>query len=104
MKPRMHHLVRLLALVVIAGSLTYAAQRSNVRTDLTSDGLSQVTPGTKQLLRSIGTEVQNEFGETELIPPVVVTAWTWKLNCRALDTERIGRFIDERTPTAPGAD
>lgn len=78
LQPRIHHLVRFLALVVIATSLTYAAQRSNGRVDLTSEGLSQVTPGTKTLFRSIGTEVDNEFGGKDLIAPVVVTAYVSK--------------------------
>lgn len=77
-KPRIHQLVRFLSLAVIAGSLTYAAQRSNARADLTSEGLSQVMPATKTLFRSIGTEVQNDAGETELVPPVVVTAYVSK--------------------------
>jgi ABC-2 type transport system permease protein len=75
MKPRIHHLVRFLSLIAIATSLTYAAQRSNARVDLTSARLSQVTPGTKALFRSIGTEVDNEFGGKDLIAPVVVTAY-----------------------------
>lgn len=78
MKPRIHHLLRFLALVTIATSLTYAAQRSNGRIDLTSAGLSQVTPGTKSLFRSIGTEVANEVGGKDLIAPVVVTAYVSK--------------------------
>jgi ABC-2 type transport system permease protein len=78
MKPRIHHLVRFLALVTIATSLTYAAQRSNGRADLTSEGLSQVTPGTKSLFRSIGTEVETEGGGKQLIAPVVVTAYVSK--------------------------
>jgi ABC-2 type transport system permease protein len=78
MKPRMHRLVRFLALVVIAGSLTYVAQRSNARVDMTSEGLSQVMPDTKTLFRSIGTEVENDLGETEQVPPVVVTAYVSK--------------------------
>src|SRR3954470_20687357 len=75
MKPRIHQLVRFLALIAIATSLTYAAQRSNARVDLTSAQLSQVMPGTKALFRSIGTEVDNEFGGKDLIAPVVVTAY-----------------------------
>jgi ABC-2 type transport system permease protein len=78
MTPRMHHLVRLFALTTIAVSLTYAATRSNGRMDLTSEGLSQVMPDTKALFRSIGTEVEDEAGEKELISPVVVTAYVSK--------------------------
>jgi len=75
MKPRTHRLLRLFALVVIAASLTYIAERGNARIDMTSEGLSQITPETKELIRSIGTEVTGEDGETEQIPPVVVTAY-----------------------------
>lgn len=78
MKPRIHSLARLLALVVIVGSVTYMAQRSNGRIDLTSAHLSQVTPETEKLIRSIGTEVTGEDGETSLVPPVVVTAYISK--------------------------
>lgn len=78
MKPRLHHLVRFFALTTIVVSLTYAATRSNGRVDLTSEGLSQVMPDTKALFRSIGTEVDNEFGGKDLIAPVVVTAYVSK--------------------------
>ncbi|KIG12579.1 gliding motility protein GldG [Enhygromyxa salina] len=78
MKPRIHSLARLLALVVIVGSTTYMAQRSNGRVDLTSEGLSQITPDTETLIRSIGAEVENAEGETSLVPPVVVTAYISK--------------------------
>ncbi|NVB42110.1 Gldg family protein [Pseudenhygromyxa sp. WMMC2535] len=82
MAPRIHRLVRFFALVVLVASVTYMAQRSNARTDLTSAGLSEVTPETRQLLRSIGTlaEVEGPEGETEAreIPPVVVTAYVSK--------------------------
>lgn len=40
----------------------------------------------------------------DLPAPVVVTAWTWKLSCDALDEDRIERFIEERPSGAPGAD
>lgn len=75
MKPRIHRLLRLAALGVIAASVTYMAQRTNGRMDLTQDGLSQVTPGTKQLIRSIGTSTTNAEGEAVTLPPVVVTAY-----------------------------
>ncbi|MFO7562054.1 MAG: Gldg family protein [Enhygromyxa sp.] len=65
--------MRLFALVVIAASVTYMAQRSNARVDLTEEGLSKITPSTTALIRSIGTEVE---GET--VPPVVVTAYVSK--------------------------
>ncbi|PRP97452.1 ABC-type uncharacterized transport system [Enhygromyxa salina] len=77
--PRIHRLLRLLALVVIVASVTYMAERSNARADLTSEGLSQITPGTKTLIRGVGTEVEDaETGETTVVPPVVVTAYVSK--------------------------
>ena len=78
MKPRIHSLARLLALVVIVGSVTYMAQRSNGRADLTSEGLSQITPDTKTLIRSIGGSATNEAGEAVTVPPVIVTAYVSK--------------------------
>jgi ABC-2 type transport system permease protein len=78
MAPRMHRLVRLFALVVLVASLTYMAQRSNGRMDLTAEGLSKIMPTTTTLIRSIGTDVTNEAGEKTTIPPVVVTAYVSK--------------------------
>lgn len=79
MAPRFHRLIRLFAIAVIAASLTYMAQRSNGRVDMTSEGLSELTPSTYALLRSIGTtEAAEGEGEAEEIPPVVVTAYVSK--------------------------
>ena len=33
---------------------------------------------------------------------IVVTAWTWKLTCSAIDDERIQTFIETRPLDAPG--
>jgi ABC-2 type transport system permease protein len=77
MAPRMHRLARLFALLVIVASLTYMAQRSNGRADLTAEGLSQITPDTRALIGTIGTEVTVD-GETRTVPPVVVTAYVSK--------------------------
>lgn len=76
MTPRMHRLVRLFALVVIVASITYMAQRSNARMDLTAEGLSKITPNTTALIRKIGTGAQSTDGDT--IPPVIVTAYVSK--------------------------
>lgn len=46
MHPRIHRLVRLSSLVVTAISLGYVAQRTNLRADVTEEGLSQITPPT----------------------------------------------------------
>jgi ABC-2 type transport system permease protein len=74
----MHRLVRLFALVVIVASMTYMAQRSNGRMDLTAEGLSKITPGTTTLIRSIGTQTKGKDGEQVTIPPVIVTAYVSK--------------------------
>ncbi|MFV8756752.1 Gldg family protein [Nannocystaceae bacterium ST9] len=55
------------ALIALAASLTYMAQRSNLRADLTAAGLSQITPSTKELISSIDES-----------RPVVVTAYISK--------------------------
>lgn len=67
MAPRVHRLIRLFALVALAASLTYMAQRSNLRGDLTAEGLSQITPSTRELIA--GVDESN---------PVVVTAYVSK--------------------------
>lgn len=67
MAPRVHRLIRLLALVAIAASLTYMAQRSNMRSDLTAAGLSQITPSTRELIAGV-----------DEAHPVVVTAYVSK--------------------------
>ena len=76
MAPRFHRLVRLFALVAIVASLTYVAQRSNLRSDLTAEGLSQLTPATRELISSIGGEYKPAGAEeARTLPPVVVTAF-----------------------------
>ena len=49
MHPRIHRLIRFSALFVTAVSLGYAAQRSNLRADVTEEGLSQITKPTQEL-------------------------------------------------------
>ena len=41
---------------------------------------------------------------SELLDPVVITAWTWKLSCPGVDADAIGSFIAERPADAPGLD
>ena len=53
---RQHRLIRFASLLAMAGGLTYMAQQSDIRTDVTSEGLSQLTPGTIELIESIGTD------------------------------------------------
>jgi len=50
---RHHRFVRLLAGVTAAVSLAYIAQRAQIRADLTSEGLSRLTEGTEELIRSV---------------------------------------------------
>ncbi len=56
MHPRIHRLIRFAALFVTAVSLGYAAQRSNLRADITEEGLSQITKPTQELIASISPE------------------------------------------------
>jgi ABC-2 type transport system permease protein len=67
MAPRVHRLIRLFALIALAASLTYMAQRSNVRGDLTAEGLSELSPSTEELIAGIDES-----------RPVVVTAYVSK--------------------------
>lgn len=53
---RHHQLIRFGAVVVTAVSLTYMASRGRIHDDLTAEGLSQVTPGTLEVIRGIGVE------------------------------------------------
>ena len=64
---RIHHALRFASLAVLAGSLTYMGQRANLRVDMTSEGLSQITEGTRELIRSVPED-----------RPVVVTAYISK--------------------------
>jgi ABC-2 type transport system permease protein len=56
MHPRIHRLIRFVSYAVTAVSLTYVAQRSNLRADVTAEGLSQITPPTQELIASISPE------------------------------------------------
>jgi ABC-2 type transport system permease protein len=67
MAPRVHRLIRLFALIALAASLTYMAQRSNVRRDMTAEGLSQLSQSTRDLIASVD--------ESQ---PVIVTAYVSK--------------------------
>lgn len=51
--PRHHQLLRFAALGVIVVSLTYTTGRVGTRVDVTAEGLSRLTSGTEQLIRSI---------------------------------------------------
>jgi ABC-2 type transport system permease protein len=67
MRDRHHRLVRLIALVVIVFGVVYMTKRANIRNDATSEGLSQITSGTRKLVDSVTAE-----------RPVVVTAYVSK--------------------------
>jgi ABC-2 type transport system permease protein len=53
---RHHHLIRFGAILVTAASVTYMATRAPMHADLTAEGLSQITPGTSEVIRGIGVE------------------------------------------------
>lgn len=53
MHPRVHRFIRFTAIAVTAVSLTYMAQRANVRADVTAENLNQVTPATRALIDDI---------------------------------------------------
>ena len=53
---RHHQLIRFGAILVTAASVTYMANRTPMHTDLTAEGLSQITPGTRDVIRNIGVE------------------------------------------------
>ncbi|MBL9100789.1 MAG: Gldg family protein [Myxococcales bacterium] len=56
MHPRIHRLIRLTSYAVTAISLTYVFQRTNLRADVTAEGLSQITSPTKKLIEGITEE------------------------------------------------
>lgn len=56
LQARHHRFIRWLSAVVTAGSLTYICQQSNLRADLTAEGLSQITPATRELIQNIKEE------------------------------------------------
>ncbi len=64
MHARLHGLIRLLSLAALAGGLSYMAQRSQLRADLTAEGLSEITEETRTI-----------FGEVDGEHPVLVTAF-----------------------------
>lgn len=51
--PRHHRLIRFCALAVTVASLGYASTRARSRADVTSEGLSRLTPATQELMRGI---------------------------------------------------
>ncbi|MEZ4384578.1 MAG: Gldg family protein [Nannocystaceae bacterium] len=53
MRSRHHRFIRWVSVAVTAASLAYMAQRSNLRADVTAEGLSQITPATQELVSSI---------------------------------------------------
>ena len=107
MAPRIHHLLRLCALVVLATSVTIMAQRSNARVDMTAEGLSRITPLTEQLIASVGTEVDGPDGDKITIPPVVVTAYVSKQVPRAyvpLRSRLLNLLREMQASGGPGSD
>ena len=53
---RHHRMIRWLSVAVTAASLTYVAQRTGARADVTAEGLSQVTAATRDLVKGIGVD------------------------------------------------
>ena len=53
MLARHHSLIRFFALAVTVVALTYMGSRSGLRTDVTSEGLSRLTPSTMELIASV---------------------------------------------------
>lgn len=53
MTPRHHQLIRFMALAVAVFSIVYMAQQAGSRVDVTEEGLSRLTEGTEDLIRSI---------------------------------------------------
>jgi ABC-2 type transport system permease protein len=53
---RHHRLIRFAALAVTVGALGYGTTRARTRVDITSEGLSKLTPATEELIRSVSVE------------------------------------------------
>lgn len=53
MHPRVHRFIRFVSIAVTAVSLTYMAQRANVRADVTAEKLNRVTSATTKLVDAI---------------------------------------------------
>lgn len=64
MSARFHRLIRFFALLIMVPCLAYMARRCNIQKDMTSEGLSELTPETLALIDSTPTD-----------RPVVVTAF-----------------------------
>jgi ABC-2 type transport system permease protein len=107
---RHHRLVRFLSLVAIVAALTYAFQRSGFRTDVTSEGLSRLTPGTEELIASIGPErpVTVHAFVSEEVPRDYVTVRSRLLNIlremEARGGEGLRVRIVEPRPFSPEAE
>ncbi len=56
MLARHHRLIRFLALAITVVAVTYMAGRQGGRRDVTSEGLSRLTPSTLELIQSVGAE------------------------------------------------
>lgn len=56
MHPRVHRFIRFVSIAVTAISLTYMAQRANVRADVTAEKLNRVTSNTRDLIDQITPE------------------------------------------------
>ena len=82
MLARHHRLIRFLALAITAVAISYMAGRQGGRRDVTSEGLSRLTPSTIELIASIGedTPVQVHAFVSEEVPRGYVTVRSRLLN------------------------
>lgn len=82
LQARHHQLIRFVALTATVCAITYMAQRSGARWDITAEGLSRLTPGTEKLIASIGADrpVTVHAFVSEEVPREYVTVRSRLLN------------------------
>ncbi len=110
LRSRHHRLIRFMCALVTAGSLTYMAQHSNVRKDVTQERLSEITGATTELVKSISPErpvVIHAYISKE-VPRDYVTTRARLLNVlrefQAAGSEGLTVRIIEPEPYSPEAD
>ncbi|MCA9720483.1 MAG: GldG family protein, partial [Myxococcales bacterium] len=110
LRSRHHRLIRFLCAVVTAGSLTYMAQQSNVRKDVTRERISEITGATTELVKSISPDrpvVIHAYISKE-VPREYVTTRARLLNIlrefKAAGAEGLTVRIIEPEPYSPEAE
>ncbi len=110
MTRRNHQLVRFFALAVAASSVAYMGARANVYSDVTEEGLSEITPETLGVIQNIGVDrpvTVHAFISKE-VPREYVTARTRLLNIlrtmEAQGGEGLTVRIVEPEPFSPEAE